>query len=99
MHQHTIFADVSAFGLVHPANVAIYRLFMSVPEIPEITTIHHSSHQAGSISCLVVTAKAECSPLKPDVAERQRALPSVYFHFTLLSLRFHSVVGIFCGGF
>lgn len=72
-------------GLVHPANVTIYRLFMSVPDIPEINTIHHSSHQAGSISSLVVTAKAECSPLEPDVAERQSFVKCVFSFYLIVS--------------
>lgn len=104
MNRHTIFTNVSVFALVHPARVTICGLFVSVcvPEIPEIPTIHHSSHQAGGISSFAVTAKAECSPLKPEAAERQSIATcvSIFFnHFTLLSLRFHSVVGTFCGGF
>lgn len=104
MHRHTTFTNVSvfAFALVHSARVTIYCLFVSVPEIPEIPTIHQSSHQAGGVSSFAVTATAECSPLKPEAAERQSIATclSIFFnHFTLLSLRFHSVVGTFCGGF
>lgn len=63
--------NVSAFALVQRACVTICCLFVSVLEIPEIPTIHHSSHQAGSISSLVSSAKAEWFPLIPHPADRQ----------------------------
>lgn len=40
--------NVSAFVLVLPACDTICCLFVSVPEIPEIPTIHHSCHHAVS---------------------------------------------------
>lgn len=55
--------NVSTFALVQPACVTIC-LFVYVPETPEIPRIHRSPH-AGSISFLVVTAKAEWFLLKP----------------------------------